>query len=166
MNSRILTIRKELGLSQEKFGEKLGVTGAGISKIESGNRGITDQMIKAICREFYVNEEWLTEGKGDMFRTEDDLYKVLVDNLDTLDDMDRKMLMEYLQLTPSHRQIFKDFIIKVASDNNSEVAATIDTSIDEELESYRLELEAEKKGITSSVSGDIEGVRRRARKVN
>ncbi len=67
LNERIKIIRKELGLSGEKFGEKVGVSRAAISNIESGNRNLTDQMIRSICREFGVSEEWLRHGSGEMF---------------------------------------------------------------------------------------------------
>ena len=50
MNERLKAIRKKLSLSQEAFGKKLGVTGTAISRIEIGNRAITEQMILAICR--------------------------------------------------------------------------------------------------------------------
>ena len=64
---RIKEIRKYLQLTLEKFGEKLGVGKTAISKIENTERGVTEQMIKAVCREFDVNEEWLRTGKGEMF---------------------------------------------------------------------------------------------------
>ena len=64
---RIKEIRKYLQLTLEKFGEKLGVGKTAISKIENNERGVTEQMIKAVCREFDVNEEWLRTGKGEMF---------------------------------------------------------------------------------------------------
>ena len=64
---RIKEIRKYLQLTLEKFGEKLGVGKTAISKIENNDRGVTEQMIKAVCREFDVNEEWLRTGKGEMF---------------------------------------------------------------------------------------------------
>ena len=54
---RIKEIRKYLQLTLEKFGEKLGVGKTAISKIENNERGVTEQMIKAVCREFDVNEE-------------------------------------------------------------------------------------------------------------
>lgn len=60
-------IRKALGLTLEKFGEKVGVGKTAISNIEKGNRNLTEQMIKSICREFNVNEEWLRTGTGEMF---------------------------------------------------------------------------------------------------
>ena len=68
MNDRIKELRKELGLSGEKFGEKIGVKKAAISKIESGVVGLSDSNILAICREFNVNEDWLRYGTGEMFK--------------------------------------------------------------------------------------------------
>ncbi len=67
MNERIKILRNHLKLSQDSFGKKLGVTGASISRLEKGERNLTTQMIKSICREFNVNENWLTTGEGDMF---------------------------------------------------------------------------------------------------
>lgn len=64
---RVNAVRKELKLTLEKFGEKLGVGKTAISKIEKNERNLTPQMAKAICREFNVNEEWLREGAGEMF---------------------------------------------------------------------------------------------------
>ena len=65
MNERIKELRKKLGLTLEKFGERLGVKKAAVSKWENGDN-ITDQMFKSICREFNVNEEWLRNGTGEM----------------------------------------------------------------------------------------------------
>ncbi len=81
MNERVKELRKELNLTLEKFGERLGVTKVAISNIEKGNRNLTDQMFKAICREFDVNEEWLRDGTGEMFRLHDDETAALVYNL-------------------------------------------------------------------------------------
>lgn len=64
---RVKEVRKTLDLTLEKFGEQLGVTKVAISNIEKGNRNLTDQMSKAICREFNVSEEWLRDGTGNMF---------------------------------------------------------------------------------------------------
>lgn len=69
MNERVKILRKELGLSGEKFGKKLGVTRTAISLIESGKNNITEQNIKSICREFNVNEDWLRNGIGEMFNS-------------------------------------------------------------------------------------------------
>lgn len=65
---RVRELRKRLGLTLEKFGKPLGVGKTAISKIENGERGLTDQMILAICREFNVDENWLRTGEGEMFK--------------------------------------------------------------------------------------------------
>lgn len=66
-NERIKEVRTSLDMTLEKFGDRLGVTKVAVSNIERGNRNVTDQMRKAICREFDVNEEWLRTGEGSMF---------------------------------------------------------------------------------------------------
>lgn len=65
---RVRELRKELGLTLEKFGKHLGVGKTAISKIENGENNLTDQMILAICREYNINEEWLRTGEGEMFK--------------------------------------------------------------------------------------------------
>ena len=70
MNKRFKEIRKSLKLTQESFGSKLGVTRTAICNIEKGERNVTDQMFKSICREFNINEEWLRTGEGEMFNRE------------------------------------------------------------------------------------------------
>lgn len=66
MNERLIRIRKDLDLTQEQLGNRLGVTRAAISRLESGGRNITEQMIVSICREFNVNEEWLRTGNEEL----------------------------------------------------------------------------------------------------
>lgn len=63
---RVKAVRKEFKLTLDGFGERLGVTKVAISNIERGNRNLTEQMLKAICREFNVNEDWLRTGEGEM----------------------------------------------------------------------------------------------------
>lgn len=76
MNERLKELRKTQGLTMEKFGEKLGVGKTAISKLENGERNLTDQMIKSICREFNVSEEWLRNGTGEMFAQRDKLQVI------------------------------------------------------------------------------------------
>ena len=67
MGERLRELRKALGLSGERFGERVGVGKSAISDIERGRNNLTEQMILAICREFDVNETWLRSGEGEMF---------------------------------------------------------------------------------------------------
>lgn len=69
MQDRIKLLRKELNLTQEKFGERLGMKKNSISQIENGVNSLTEQLLVSICREFSVNEKWLRTGEGEMFAT-------------------------------------------------------------------------------------------------
>ena len=68
MGERVKELRKALGLSGEKFGEKIGLKRNSLSQIETGKNNLSEQNILAICREFNVNEEWLRSGTGEMFK--------------------------------------------------------------------------------------------------
>lgn len=67
MNERLKKLRKTLDLTQQKFGERIGVKGNTIAQYELGRNEPIDAVINLICREFNVNEEWLRTGEGDMF---------------------------------------------------------------------------------------------------
>ena len=70
-NKEIL-LHPSVNLSQEAFGKRIGVSGAAISRIESGDRNVTESMIKLICREYNVSYEWLKYGEGEMYMDADD----------------------------------------------------------------------------------------------
>lgn len=78
---RIKELRKSLNLTLEKFGDRLGVTKTAISNIEKGNRNLTEQMTKAICREFGVDYIWLTTGEGEMFPDADIELMAAIDRI-------------------------------------------------------------------------------------
>ena len=71
MHDRIRELRKKhLRLSQTAFGERLGVSRSVINNIELNVLARPDQklsLIKLICKEFSVNEEWLLNGTDPMF---------------------------------------------------------------------------------------------------
>lgn len=77
MNERIRLLRKELGLNQSDFGNKIGVKQGTVSCYESGARTPLDAVVSSICREFDVNEEWLRTGEGEMFEQMTEQQKLL-----------------------------------------------------------------------------------------
>ena len=115
INERIKVLRthKSIGLTLEKFGERVGVKKSALSLIESGKNNVTEQMFKAICREFGVSEEWLRNGTGDMFTIPEDEDAVLVSEL--LENPDNKfyrsilnLISVYKQLTPASKQALEE----------------------------------------------------------
>ena len=126
MNTRLHYLRKSLKLSQEDFGKRLGVTGASISRLEKGERNITEQMILSICREYNVREEWIRYGSKPMYIEEstfslDDFVKK-----NQATDLELEILKAYFELDPDLRKAvidhFKNRLLNnQASDNNDDL---------------------------------------------
>lgn len=93
---RVREVRKSLGLTLEKFGTRLGVTKVAISNIEKGNRNLTEQMTKSICREFNVDYGWLTTGTGEMFVDSDEDFLARVDAILVDENEDRRNMIKTL----------------------------------------------------------------------
>lgn len=68
MNERIKELRKTLGFTQQEFADKIGVKRNTVATYEMGRSVPSDSAISLICREFNVNEDWLRNGNGEMFR--------------------------------------------------------------------------------------------------
>jgi transcriptional regulator with XRE-family HTH domain len=107
---RVNEVRKSLGLTLEKFGEKLGVTKTTISRIEKGVNNLTGQMAISICREYNVNYDYLMYGEGEMF---DDLPQTIVDELCAqydLNDFDKALVEMYVSLPAGSRERIKEYM--------------------------------------------------------
>ena len=111
---RIKLLRKEiLKLSQEAFGEELGVKRDVINNIEGNRLKRPEQkepLYKLICQKFKVSYDWLMTGEGDMF---ENLPETVLEELAMqyeLDEMDKSIIRSYLDLTASERETVKKYI--------------------------------------------------------
>lgn len=123
MKERIYKLRKEFGLTLDKFGDRLGVTKTAISRLEKGDRNVTDQMVRSICREFNVREEWLRDGVGPMFEgDEPEPLEALLRNR-TIPPEDLKMVKSvvgaFLELEPSSREAVIQYLQGCAAKLNA-----------------------------------------------
>lgn len=64
---RIKILRKELGLNQTEFAQRIGITQTSLSQIEGEKNGISYDVYKSIISEFKVDPMWLMDGIGSMF---------------------------------------------------------------------------------------------------
>ena len=101
---RVKAIRKAKEMSMEQFGERIGnISKSTISNIENGNRNLTDLMLKSICSEFNVNEDWLLTGAGgpeNMFIPEDMRYLNTVGRLGNEQNEFKKFCINMLMELP------------------------------------------------------------------
>lgn len=119
INSRISLVRKQFKLTLSEFGAKLGRAVSTVSEYEKEGKRITDRVIEDICREFYVNEEWLRTGEGEMFRarstTNDELALQVGKLLKGEDEFTKNFFLEYLKLPPEMKKAMRDFVHTLAA---------------------------------------------------
>lgn len=99
MKDRIKEIRKEVGLNQTLFAERIGVKQSAIAGYESGSRDPLDVVVKSICKEFNVSEEWLRTGIGEMhvpMTRNQRIMNMINDVLSDSDDSERKQFFDML----------------------------------------------------------------------
>ena len=113
MNNRLKELRSHLNMSLEDFGTALGVTRAAVSRWENGERGISNQAILSICREFNVSERWLRTGEGEMF---EQTRETVLDRLAAEYSLDKEqvsVIENFLDLSPQERTAFLAYMRKV-----------------------------------------------------
>lgn len=110
MNERIKEVRKALGLSQEEFGRRLGVTRGAVTNIELNKVEPKQLFVELLCREFNVSYEWLSTGRGDMF---EDLPETLLSEVAQqyhLNPQDIQIIKAYLELTEQERTVVQKYL--------------------------------------------------------
>lgn len=113
MNERIKEIRKRLGLSQEEFGKRLGVTRGAITNIELNKVDPKPLFVDLICKEFNVSDTWLRTGEGEMFiqlNEDQELLEVLADLQVDEDNPVRDLLIAYWRLNDEQKAAIKQMI--------------------------------------------------------
>lgn len=99
MNTRISMIRKDSGLSMERFGKRIGITKSSVSLLESGKNSPSEQTLKLICKEFNVNYQWLTQGVGTMYELTDSASMARIDAIMTGEnEFAKKIFREFSRL--------------------------------------------------------------------
>ena len=123
LGERIKKLRKELDLTQQKLADQLGVKQNTIALIESGKRNTSDQLLFSVCREFNVSEEWLRNGEGEMFvpKPETTIDEIVREY--GLDDLDRQIIKEFIELSDQDRAAVKAYIQSIISTRKQGEAA-------------------------------------------
>jgi len=108
---RIKEIRKALGLTLDKFGERVGVKKSALSSLENGRTNLTDQLALSICREYNVNPEYLSGDSDQMFlqmSRSDQLAAFFGDVLrDEEDEFRRRFISALAQMTTAEWKLLE-----------------------------------------------------------
>lgn len=67
VGNRVRKIRKELSLSQDDFGQKIGLSRAGIAAVEADKNKFSQDVLYKIMTTFDINLNYLIGDMGEMF---------------------------------------------------------------------------------------------------
>ncbi len=113
MHERLKEIRKFINFNQSDFGLKLGVGKTAISKLEKGENNITESMIKLVCSEFNVSEEWFRYGIGEMFIANTDSIISELEQKFEMGEAFKRAVSAYLKLSARERIVIDNYLNKI-----------------------------------------------------
>lgn len=138
-SQRLKLLRKHLGLTQEEFAGRIGVSRNSVANYETKVREPVAAVFSLVCREFNVNEDWLREGIGDMFSSNEVISLDEYARIHGMTEKERTIIEKFLLIEPSMRTFIIDSLINVFVKQDEQ------NEIDAKVEAYRRELELEKR---------------------
>lgn len=126
MNERIKALRKALGLTQQKFADKIGVRQNTVAQYEMGRNSPIDSVIALICREFRVSETWLRTGDGEMFLpvdADEELAQVLAEIKLSDDQLIKAIIKSYWRLDDAGKSVIRQLVADLADAVQEDKAA-------------------------------------------
>ena len=150
IGDRIKELRRELGLNQTEFGERINVKQTSIGMYENGHRAVTDRSMLQICQAFNVNESWLRTGQGDMFVENDSTVLSLLQKEYNLPQDQLAIIESFLSISEEQRSAISEFVADLCTRLNPAPAPTENPQQEEdwkqrELADYAAELDAEQR---------------------
>ena len=123
MNERLKELRKTLKLTQQEFADRLNIKRGAIANYEIGRNVPIDAVVSLICKEFNVNEDWLRDGSGEMFKERSPSEEIgyYVEDLLEYDghgnpfyDMIVEMMKTYVELDEKSQAVIRDYFRSVS----------------------------------------------------
>ena len=162
MDKRLKKLRKELDLTQSAFAERIGMKQNTIATYEMGRSIPSDQAIRSMCREFGVNEEWLRNGTGEMFKPSPSSALDALAAEYGLDHGSYIAIEKFLKLSPELREgtisYFKEVTAALADVDPETPAMPTDTTAAEAAYEKSLGIARSEESTASNTIGDTENV--------
>jgi len=109
-----------LDMKKVEFAKRLEIDQSYVTKLISSGNTPSDRLIRSICREFNVNEEWLRTGEGEMFRIDPEYDETAVYASELLLEKDNpfydliiEIMHTYYDLDPKSQEVIKNSIVKL-----------------------------------------------------
>lgn len=119
IGSRIKEVRKNSGLTQQKFADIINLKRNTIGSYEIDLIVPSDRTIVDICREFDVNEGWLRTGEGEMLikkSKEAEISALIGDVLRGEDDFRRRFIAVLLRMKPEEWRLLEKKVLDLVEE--------------------------------------------------
>ena len=155
MGERLKELRKQLGITQQVFADRVGVKLNTVAQWESGVNSITEQTVNQICKEFKVNEMWLRTGKDKIFKesTTDEELMMFINDIkwDAEDSFKKRFITAISKLTTDEWTVLEKIMYSFMKDNDNsfteepQITDLSKLTVEEKVALYKRELEIEEK---------------------
>jgi hypothetical protein len=85
-----------------------------------------------ICKEFNINDNWLRNGEGEIFKQKLPTGIEQLAEYYQLDELDKRIINEYSMLDEKKRKVIKEYIMRIAY-GNSKTAVILDGDMEKEV---------------------------------
>lgn len=143
MNKRLRSIREGLHLSRAAFGARLGLSADTINNLERGRVELKDSIIKLICLEYLISEQWLRTGKG---KADDTAFSldVFVKNHGAT-ELELRIAKAFFSVDQETRAVFlaqfQRFLAESENEKPQAVAKALVEMTEDEIHAHVLEIE-------------------------
>ena len=117
INERIKKLRKDSGLNQKDFGEKIKIVRSSVAKLETGENNPSDRTIDLICRVFNVNEKWLRTGEGSVYKEKQGITEY-IKNISDEDYLIKDIIEVYMELDSDSKAALQNIAEKMCAKIN------------------------------------------------
>ena len=118
MNERIKQLRKTLGLTQQEFAERIGITRNAVANYETGRNEPIGSVLNLICNEYNVNPDWLHNGSGEMFIEPATFSLDEYAQANKLNKTEISIIRGFMELNPDTRQAIYNVFSNAFNENN------------------------------------------------
>lgn len=118
MNERIKQLRKTLGLTQQEFAERIGITRNAVANYETGRNEPIGSVLNLIYNEYNVNPDWLRNGSGEMFIEPATFSLDEYAQANKLNKTEISIIRGFMELNPDTRQAIYNVFSNAFNENN------------------------------------------------
>ena len=118
MNERIKQLRKTLGLTQQEFAERIGITRNAVANYETGRNEPIGSVLNLIYNEYNVNPDWLRNGSGEMFIEPATFSLDEYAQANKLNKNEIYIIRGFMELNPDTRQAIYNVFSNAFNENN------------------------------------------------